>query len=243
MSDAVKLSLVIPCYNEGPGLSRLVARCEELTARIPCEVILVNNGSKDNSAEVLAQLTADKPALRVVNVEVNQGYGFGILSGLRAARGEIIGWTHADMQTDPMDSVTAYEMFKASADPARLFTKGRRYGRPLADQVFTLGMTIFETVLLGRVLYDVNAQPTCFPRTFFESWQNPPHDFSLDLFAYNLAKRARFDVKRHPVYFGKREHGQSSWNVNWSSKYKFIKRTVDYSLRLRRELPDSTPKT
>jgi len=41
-----------------------------------------------------------------VRVPVNQGYGLGILSGLRAATGEIIGWTHADLQTDVMDVLT-----------------------------------------------------------------------------------------------------------------------------------------
>lgn len=237
----MKLSLVIPCYNEAAGLPKLVARCEELSAHIPCEIIFVNNGSTDNSADVLRMLTTDKPGLRFVTVDVNQGYGFGILTGLRAATGDILGWTHADMQTDPLDSIAGFDLFKSSEAPDRLFTKGLRYGRPLADQIFTFGMTAFETLLLGRVLRDVNAQPTLFPRVFFESWQNPPHDFSLDLFAYASAKRAGLDVKRHSVHFGIREHGTSSWNVNWKAKYKFIKRTVDYSLRLRRTLPRSAP--
>ena len=230
----MKLSLVLPCYNEAAGIPRLVKRCEEVVALLDCEFILVNNGSKDNSADVFAECAAGKPGIRIETVEVNQGYGFGILSGLRAASGDIIGWTHADMQTDPMDAVAAMKLFADSDDPENLFVKGRRYGRPIADTVFTMGMTVFETLLLGRVLADVNAQPTMFSRKFFETWSSPPHDFSLDLYAYALAKRQGKKVRRFPVNFANREQGQSSWNVNWQSKYKFIKRTVEYSFQLRK---------
>ena len=117
-----------------------------------------------------------------------------------------------------------------------LFVKGRRYGRPLADVVFTLGMSAFETLLLGKPLWDINAQPTMFPRAFYESWTAPPQDFSLDLYAYFQARRAGLSVRRFPVRFGTRAHGVSHWNVNWAAKRKFIRRTVDFSLQLKRSL-------
>ena len=117
-----------------------------------------------------------------------------------------------------------------------LFVKGRRYGRPLGDVVFTIGMSFFETMLLGKGLWDINAQPTMFPRAFYQSWVSPPHDFSLDLFAYFQARRAGLSIRRFPVRFGARAHGVSSWNVNWAAKRKFIRRTVDFSLQLKNAL-------
>ena len=98
------LSLVIPCYNEAANLPSLLERCKELAQRGSVEVILVDNGSTDDSPQVLARLLPAYPGCRTVRVEHNQGYGFGILAGLKAARGDILGWTHADMQTDPMDA-------------------------------------------------------------------------------------------------------------------------------------------
>jgi hypothetical protein len=98
--------------------------------------------------------------------------------------------------------------------------------------VFTLGMSVFETMLLRTPLNDINAQPTMFSRRFFESWVEPPHDFSLDLYAYYTARKAGLEIRRFPVRFGDRAHGVSHWNVNWKAKWKFIRRTVDYSLRL-----------
>src|SRR5262249_16093016 len=66
-----------------------------------------------------------------------------------------------------------------------------------------------------------------------------PYDFSLDLFVYVMAKRAGLSVVRFPVNFAPREFGYSHWNANFRSKYKFIKRTVQFSLDLRRNLARS----
>ena len=58
--------------------------------------------------------------------------------------------------------------------------------------------------------------------------------FSLDLYAYYLARSRGLAVKRFPVRFGERAHGTSHWNVNWAAKRKFIKRTIAFSLELKR---------
>lgn len=230
----LRLSLVIPCYNEAATLPLLLSRCAEVTRNGDVEVILVDNGSTDNTERLLPGLLANYAGCRSVRVPVNQGYGYGILCGLRAAKGNLLGWTHADMQTDPLDALTALKLYTRSGD--QMFVKGRRYGRPLGDVLFTVGMSGFETLLLGRPMWDINAQPTLFTREFFESWRNPPHDFSLDLYAYYQAKRAGLQVRRVPVRFGERAHGASHWNINWAAKRKFIARTIGFSLHLRKRL-------
>lgn len=229
-------SLIIPCYNESANLPLLLERCKDLA---PHEVILVDNGSTDTTPEVLAQLLPTYPHCRSVRVEVNQGYGFGILSGLKAATGDAIGWTHADMQTDPHDFLTAITLFEKNGN--NTFIKGRRYGRPIADVFFTVGMSFFEILLLRRILWDINAQPVLFSRSFFESWfesknTEPPHDFALDLYAYYKAKKAKLKICRFPVNFAERIHGVSHWNVDWKAKLKFIKRTIAFSFNLKKRI-------
>ena len=237
----MRLSLVIPCYNEARSLPALATRCAELTAADPdIEVILVDNGSIDDTREIMTQVLAGKANVRSVRVDVNTGYGAGILAGLAAATGDILGWTHADLQTDPMDALTAFNVFKATDQPDQLFVKGLRYGRRFADVVFTHGMSVFETLLLSRPLRDINAQPNLFPRAFYERWGAAPADFSLDLFVYASAKAMGLKVKRFPVLFAPRVHGVSSWNVDWAAKRRFIQRTMDFSFRLRRTLGDGS---
>jgi glycosyltransferase involved in cell wall biosynthesis len=230
----MKFSLVIPCYNEAKNLPLLLARCAQLMEDPKIEVIIVDNGSTDDTPETLSELQLIYPKCCSIRVEQNQGYGYGILQGLKIARGEILGWTHADMQTDPLDFLKGIALFDKHG--LQSFVKGKRYGRPLSDVFFTMGMSVFETCLLKTKMWDINAQPTLFSRTFFESWQSPPHDFALDLYAYYQACVQNIPVYRFPVKFGERAHGVSHWNVNWAAKRKFIRRTVDFSLELRRKL-------
>jgi hypothetical protein len=106
------------------------------------------------------------------------------------------------------------------------------------DVVFTIGMSLFETLLLGRRMWDINAQPTMFSRSFFETWTLPPDDFSLDLYAYYQAQKFGLKVYRFPVRFSERAHGVSHWNVDWAAKRKFIRRTVAFSLQLKKKISE-----
>lgn len=233
----MKLSIVVPCYNEAANLPHLLAAYAAAITRDDIEVLLVNNGSTDTSASVLAELAPQYSRfLRVVTVPVNQGYGFGILAGLQSATGDYLGWTHGDLQTPPPDVVRGLDIIEASAHPDTVYIKGTRVGRPLFDRFFTFGMSIFETLYLKRWLYDINAQPNIFPRSFFATWENPPHDFSFDLYVLYTAKKAKLHIVRFIVPFLARQHGHSSWNTGLKSKWKFIKRTIAFSLELKKRL-------
>lgn len=228
-------SVVVPCYNEAANIPLLVGRFAQSLNRSDIELVLVNNGSTDDSTTVLVDAMARHGFVRVVNVDVNQGYGYGILAGLAAATGDFLGWTHADLQADPADVVKAVEIAE-QAGTDRVYVKGLRRGRPLFDRLFTWGMSAFETAYLRRPLWDINAQPNLFPRSFYESWESPPHDFSLDLFALYMARSKGLQVVRFDVLFPKRLNGQSHWNTGLPAKWRFIKRTIDFSVRLKNGL-------
>lgn len=232
----MKLSIVVPCYNESKNIPLILRRFNEVIKRKDVELILVNNGSSDDSQEIMEILLPNYPLARIVKVEVNQGYGFGILSGLRSAKGEYLAWTHADIQTDPYDVIKAFDLIERSSNSKKVFVKGNRQGRPIGDRFFTYGMGLFETRYLGVKLDDINAQPNLFHRSFFDSWENPPYDFSLDLYALYMARKQNLEVVRFPVLFTERIHGHSHWNFGWKSKWKFIKRTLDFSFKLKKQL-------
>lgn len=232
----MKLSIVVPCYNEAENIPLILERFDEVIKTDEVEVILVNNGSTDNSAVVLDELLPNYSFARTVFVPVNQGYGYGILQGLNAAEGDYIGWTHADMQTDPADVLKALDIINNSKDK-NIYVKGNRKGRPAFDQFFTWGMGIFETIYFKTPMDDINAQPNVFPKGFYEGWDNPPYDFSLDLFAVYTAKKAGLLIVRFPVLFPERIHGESKWNnEGLKSKWKFIKRTIQFSKELKHKL-------
>ncbi len=227
-----KFSLIIPCYNEGKGLADLISRCYEVFVDYQdIEIIFVDNGSSDNTEEILRE-NITVSWMHSIKVEKNIGYGNGILQGLKIATGEMIGWTHADLQTDPADLLKALEIYNNSSQK-NLFLKGKREGRSLIDVFFTIGMSFLETILFCKPFWDINAQPTLFPKAFFETWKNPPSDFSLDLYAYYMAHKKKLNIKRFKVHFGPRKFGHSHWNTGILARIKFIKRTLQFSFTLR----------
>ena len=232
-ADELKLSVVIPCYNEADNIPLILKRFQEVIGDRNIQVVLVNNGSTDNSEEILEKLLPAYAFASVVRVPINKGYGYGILEGLKHADGDFLGWTHADMQTDPNDIVRAWELIKANGENPNIFVKGNRQGRPLVDKFFSIGMGLFESIYLGKFLWEINAQPNIFSRKFYCELRNPPYDFSFDLYILYMAKIKRQDIKRITVEFPQRMHGTSKWNTSVMAKWKFIKRTLSFSLRLK----------
>jgi len=236
----MKLSIVIPCYNEAKNLSTLFDRLHASVARadFPLEFVLVNNGSQDNSQELMINFLADpsRNFIKLVEVKINQGYGNGILAGLRAASGEFVGWTHADLQTDPLDAVLGFEKLRISPDPRHSLLCGRRMGRPLLDEFFTWGMSLIASVVLGARLSDINAQPKIFCRLFLDRMIDPPLDFSLDLYLLWLARKENLQIIEYPVFFAKRQFGEAKGGGTFRGKMKLIIRTWKYIFGLKRKL-------
>ena len=215
----MRISLVIPCYNEEKNIPYLLEACEELIEN-NFEIIIVDNGSTDQTAGVIKNLKNKYKKCKFIKIKKNLGYGNGILTGLKNASGDLIGWTHADLQTSPSDAIHAQRLFKKHGND--IFVKGTRQGRSFIDNFFSYGMSFISSLLLHHLFFEINAQPTFFSKNFFKELKNPPKDFSLDLYAYFMAKRKKLKIYRFDVYFGKRLHGYSSWNNGIIAKYKFI---------------------
>lgn len=236
----MKLSVVLPCYNEKDNLPALFKRLDGLAAdKHVDEIILVDNGSFDGSHLVFEQemKSEHREKFKIIRIEKNIGYGNGILTGLRSAKGCVLAYTHADIQTDPMDVLRAYEIYKKT-DDEKLLVKGERTNRKLSEAIFSFGMGVLASLALGCRLSEINAQPKLFSRSFFESVeQYAPSDFSLDLYLLYQAKQ-KGKIKGFPVLFSKRMAGEakggsgSSWKVKW----KLIRRSFVYIFELRSTL-------
>ena len=230
------LSVVVPCYNEEENIPLIISKfnkvLEESDEKI--EVILVNNGSIDDSKRRFKKnISNTNQEIKVLNIKKNIGYGHGILSGLKTAKGDILAWTHADLQTDPSDIISALDEYKKHKDPLMVI-KGKRKNRNIIDSFFSWGMQIYSSIKLKKKLNDINAQPKLFSRKFYEAhFINAPSDFSLDLFLLYKAEK----IKTINVFFHKRKFGKSKGGGSIRGKLKLIKRTVKYvnKIKYRRE--------
>lgn len=242
MQEVPQLSIVLPCYNESKGLEALVRRFEQMSRGVDFELILVDNGSTDNTPQVLPYLLARYPFARSVRVEVNQGYGHGILTGLRAARADVLAWSHADLQTDPADIFRAWRAYQAAGRPQRTLVKGCRNGRSFQERVVSFGMQTLASVLLRARLHEINAQPKLFHRDLLAALQNPPLDLNLDVYVLYAARHCGWRIVEIPVAFPPRQHGQSSWATSWKSKVRTIARAVRYLVSTSFSAPPRLPR-
>ncbi len=104
---SLTVSAFFPCYNDAATIAELVLAVDEVLAASPLvadhEVIVVDDGSRDDSARVLAEMAERCPRLRVITHEVNRGYGGALISGFGAATNDWIFYTDGDAQYDPRE--------------------------------------------------------------------------------------------------------------------------------------------
>jgi glycosyltransferase involved in cell wall biosynthesis len=231
------LSIVVTCYNEGKNIPLVLNAFREVfeagNHHALAELIIVDNNSTDDTPAILKhELT--KPEYSFVRsvFEPRPGYGAAIKTGLRAARGEVLAWTHGDIQTDPVDVFRAFAIF-ARAENEHLIIKGNRVKRPLPHVIFSFGMAAVASAILRKPFFEINAQPKLFARKLLPVIESGPNDFSLDLHLLYHAKMHGYPIEKIDVEFKKRVHGESTWAFSFGSKMRTIWRTVKYIWKLR----------
>ncbi|MCX7979200.1 MAG: glycosyltransferase [Bdellovibrionaceae bacterium] len=238
----VEFELVLPCYNESKNLRAIVERAitaAQLNGMSPetFRLVLVQNGSVDDSKAILEKLSREPQIgqwFRVVNLEVNQGYGYGLWEGLKTTTAKFVGWSHADQQTDPGDAFRALKILKNSSElNGHVLVKGVRKGRSLKERIVSRVFELFAWFYLGHFFYEINAQPKVFERSLLKVVSNPPRDFAFDLYFLYCAVKAGYEIKHIPVVFPPRLHGLSNWAYSLKSRFRTILGMIKYMKMLR----------
>jgi len=229
-----ELSVVLPCYNEAKSIPLLLKRFAEVIGKRNVELVIVNNGSFDNTEEVL-ETELKKPKYkfaRTVTVNKNKGYGYGIMFGLKHCKGDVLAYTHADLQCDPLDVKRAYDELLEYPDMKRVLVKGHRTTRVLTELLITKGLHMIATILFFRNFDDINGQPKVFHKSFLEKLSKPPYDFKFDFYIQYVALKSNMRVEGIPVQFGRRRHGESHWAYSIMSKVRTYWDFFKYMLKL-----------
>ncbi len=177
------LSLIMPCYNEEEAvpytIPRLLAAFQAASLRL--ELVAVDNGSTDQTGQILRQLAAGDDRVVPVRVDVNQGYGFGILSGLPFCSSAWIGMIPADGQVDAEDVVRLYEA--AACTNGRVLAKVRRRFRMdgLLRKIVSVSYNLFTRLLWPKLAsLDINGTPKMLRREYLLAMNLQSKDFLLD---------------------------------------------------------------
>ena len=114
------LSVVVPAYNEEQRLPRTLARLNEYyeSQSYSYEVIVVSDGSNDNTASLVTEFAQTHPAFRVIDYKPNHGKGYAVRTGILAAQGELILFCDADLATPQEETEKLLPRIEQGADVA-----------------------------------------------------------------------------------------------------------------------------
>lgn len=149
------LSLVLPAHNEEDNVGHVVADALEVLPAFTddVEIIVVNDGSRDKTRAVVERLAREHPVVRLVNHEVNRGYGAAVTSGIRASTRPYVMFMDADRQFR-IEDLADLSPFVGAFDVVAGFRKERH--DPLHRRLFAEIFNVTVRVLFGVHLRDID---------------------------------------------------------------------------------------
>ncbi|MDP6059649.1 MAG: glycosyltransferase family 2 protein [Pirellulaceae bacterium] len=159
--------MIVPCYNEQDMITYTVPHLANAFTKsgYRLQLVLVDNGSSDDTGAIIGALCEQYPLIVSHRVEINEGYGHGILSGLSLCTAAWIGIIPADGQIDAEDVVRLYEAVRAT--PGNVVGKVRRRFRMdgMRRKIVSVTYNIFFRLLWPSIRsVDVNGTPKILPR-------------------------------------------------------------------------------
>jgi len=212
----MKLSLVVPCYNEEGNVEKLYKEMQVTLKAVDFEVVFVNDGSKDKTASVLKKLYSENTNIQVISFSRNFGKEAAILAGLKTAQGEYVCVIDADLQ-QPVEVVA--QMLEIldnnpDVDCVTACQKNRREGKimsfmkscfykiinSLSEVNFVNGASDFR--MMRKNMVDAVVSMTEY------------HRFSKGIFSW-----VGFNTEYIPYEAAERNNGKSKWSPKKLFKY------------------------
>jgi dolichol-phosphate mannosyltransferase len=224
MSEAPILSLVIPCYNEEGNLRALIAAIREAadSLRLPYEVVITDDCSKDKSWEILKELAASDSRIRIQRFAFNCGESAASWTGLKAARGQYLVTVDADLQNDPKDLPKFLEALKKFDCICGTRVDSRGKGDNFIRIASSRIANWVRNKLSGERISDAGCTYRAFKRECIENLKffKGMHRFLPTLFRIEGFTVTEIPVTNNPRFAGQSHYGV--WNRLFASFYDLL---------------------
>jgi len=201
-------SFVVPVYNEEENVEILTKEIASVMDKLdkPYEIIYIDDGSKDNSLEVLKKLKKEYPQIRIIVFEKNSGQSAALDAGFRKAKGEVIITMDADLQNDPNDIPLLLDALKSS--DAAVGWRATRKDSIKKKITSRLG-NFFRNLFLGEKIHDTGCSLKAFKKESIERLKlfKGMHRFLPALVAMEGYKVVEVKVNHRPRVYGKTKYG------------------------------------
>jgi glycosyltransferase involved in cell wall biosynthesis len=221
----------MPVYNEQETIQEIIRRVEEVG--LADEIIVVDDGSMDDSPAILEQLAAKNPRIKLILQPKNQGKGSAVRAGLQAATSDMIIIQDADLEYDPREYASLLvpiQEGKADVVFGSRFLGAPRRATMFWHMVANRLLTFTTNLLYNSILTDMETGYKVFRRDIIQSipLRSKRFDFEPEVTAKLLKRKARiFEV---PISFNPREYSEGKKIGIWDAfeaiwtllKYRFV---------------------
>ena len=206
-------SIVLPAYNESERIASTIEKVSAFAAQRgwQAEIIVVNDGSSDDTAEVVRRCAATHPGVRLLQNPGNRGKGYSVRHGMLQAQGEILLFSDADLSSPIAEAEKLFAAIADGADVAigsrwlktELQLRRQPLHRQLFGRIFNLALRLilglqFKDTQCGFKAFTRRSALALFPLQKIERWGFDPE-------LLYLAKRQNLRVEEVPVAWSHRE--------------------------------------
>ena len=224
MSSNPELSLVIPCYNEQDNLHALIKAIYEAVEplKLPYEVVITDDCSRDRSWEILREFAAADPRIRVQRFAFNCGESAASFAGLKAARGKYLVTLDADLQNDPKELPKFLEALKKYDCVCGTRVSGRGEGDNFIRVASSRIANWVRNRLSGEQISDAGCTYRAFKRECMDNLKffKGMHRFLPTLFKIEGHTVTEIEISNNPRFAGKSHYGV--WNRLFASFYDLL---------------------
>ena len=204
----MNLSVIIPVYNEVKNVEKILKRVE--AAKLASEIIVVDDGSQDGTRDILQKLDGKKK-VRVILHERNQGKGAAVVTGMKAATGDVLLIQDADLEYDPRDYPALLQPIKeniADVVYGSRFLGGPRRVAMFWHQVANKLLTFMTNILYDSILTDMETGYKVFRHEVIEGIKIRSKRFNFEPeFTAKILKR-KYRIFEVPITFNPRDYDE-----------------------------------
>lgn len=239
-----RLSILVPVYDEGKNIEKLIDRFMSVRFPIDVEWIFIEDKSRDNSLSILKRLK-DRFSFRLLEQPINQGKGAALIRGIREAQGDILAIQDADFEYDPSELPRLIEpilLNKADVVYGSRFSTGRPSGHPAFHYGVNYFLTSLSNLFSGTKLTDMETCYKIFRMDLVKAMNLTSERFGIEveMTAYLAKTSAR--VIEQAISYAPRTH-QEGKKINWKDGVAALAHLVRFNVfRSAREAFHQLPK-